>query len=56
MSMPKFIEKMLKKWCLKRYPLEVTTKVINVKYYHILVKKGKIKQWRIYDEHHNRIG
>ncbi len=49
-----FIERIVRKWCLKNYPLETTTLV--TKEYQIFVKKGKIREWRIYDENHNRIG
>ena len=47
------IKRMLTKWVLKNYPFLITTKV--VKKYTIYVKKGKIREWRTYDENHNRI-
>lgn len=53
MKMPKKVKNWLAKWYLKNYPLTVTTKI--EKKYVILVKKGKIKEWRTYDENHNRL-
>lgn len=46
-------KKQLIAFCLKNFPLQLTTK--TVKHKLILVKKGKIRQWRMYDENHNRI-
>lgn len=43
------------KFCLHEYPLEITTEKIYYHYKIILVKKGKIKEWRSYDENHKRI-
>ena len=51
--MNKLLKKILTKWVLKNYPFAVTTKVNKV--YTIFVKKGKIREWRSYDENHNRI-
>lgn len=47
------LNKILTKWVLKNYPFMVTTKVKIIK--TIYVKKGKIREWRFYDENHNRI-
>jgi len=47
------LKKILTKWVLKNYPFMVTTKVKIIK--TIYVKKGKIREWRSYDENHNRI-
>lgn len=45
--------KQLVAFCLKNFPLQLTTKTLKHKL--ILVKKGKIRQWRMYDENHIRI-
>ncbi len=50
--MKKFINKILRNWYLKNFPLSVTTEV----QYKIFVKKGKLREWRLYDENYNRIG
>ena len=47
------IKNLLSNWVLKNYPFMTTTKVETIK--TIYVKKGKIKEWRSYDENHNRI-
>lgn len=44
---------LLRKWVLKNFPFNETTKVKYIK--TIYVKKGKIREWRSYDEIHNRI-
>ena len=51
MKLPKFIKEALRKWCIKNFPLQETTKV----HFKTLVKKGKIREWRTYDENHVRI-
>lgn len=53
------LKKLLKPWVLKNFPKETKTE-IKIKYdvkriTTILVKKGKIKEWRSYDKDHNRI-
>lgn len=53
--MKKLIKKWLTNYCIKNYPLQLTTRVIEIKIFTVLVKKGKIKEWRSYDENHNRI-
>ncbi len=51
--MRKIIRNILTKWCLKHFPLKMTTK--NVVLYKVYVKKGKIREWRLYDENYNRL-
>ena len=51
--MKKIIKKILTNWVIKNYPFKITTKVIIVK--TIYVKKGKIMEWRSFDEKGNRI-
>tara|TARA_R110000851_G_scaffold92662_4_gene202161 strand:+ start:1776 stop:1943 length:168 start_codon:yes stop_codon:yes gene_type:complete len=51
--MENLIKRILAKWVLRNYPFNVTTKVLIIK--TIYVKKGKIREWRSYDENHNRI-
>ncbi|WP_299116981.1 hypothetical protein [uncultured Winogradskyella sp.] len=57
--MNEIIKRLLKKWVIKNFKEEIRseTKIINkVKHVKtILVKKGKIREWRSYDENHNRI-
>lgn len=42
----KFFEKQILEYCLKNFPLMITTKTRNVD--KIYVKKGKIRQWRTF--------
>lgn len=49
--MPNFLRKLLLNWCLKNFPLVTTTK--TVVQYKMLVKKGKIREWRVYDANFN---
>lgn len=51
--MKKLIKKLLTNWVVRNFPFVVTTKVNHVK--TIYIKKGKIREWRSYDENHNRI-
>jgi len=51
--MKKLIKKLLTNWVLRNFHFEITTKVNHVK--TIMIKKGKIREWRSYDENHNRI-
>ena len=51
--MNNLIKRILTKWVLRNYPFKITTKVNNV--FTVYVKKGKIREWRSYDENHNRI-
>ena len=51
--MNNLFKRLLAKWVLKNYPFMVTTKFKIIK--TIYVKKGKIREWRSYDENHNRI-
>ena len=53
MKTPRIIKNWMVKWCTKNYPLMITTKI--KKRFVIYVKKGKIREWRTYDEQHNRI-
>ncbi len=41
----------LHKWVCKNYPKRTRVEIIKT----IFVKKGKIREWRSYDEDHNRI-
>ena len=47
------IKRLLTKWVLKNYPLAVTTEVHY--FTKIFVKKGKRREWRTYDQLHNRV-
>lgn len=49
MKMPNFIRNALKKWCIKNFPLEITT------IYKVQVKKGKIREWRYFYSDGTRI-
>jgi len=51
--MKNLIKRILNKWVLKNYPFHMTKKVHHIK--TIYIKKGKIREWRSYDENHNRI-
>ena len=57
--MNKLLKALLKNWVLKNFPKETQTEVITIKKVEriktIFVKKGKIREWRSYDENHNRI-
>jgi len=44
----KFIRSLMLKWALKNFPLSVTTKTLI--YRKVFVKKGKIREWRIFNE------
>ena len=48
-----FFRKQIIDWIVKNYPLQVTTKTAT--YSLIKIKKGKIRQLRLYDNSHNRI-
>lgn len=45
--------KQIRAFALSKFPLQVTTKTAT--YSLIKVKKGKIRQLRLYDNSHNRI-
>lgn len=47
-----FIEQ-IKAYALSNFPLQQTTQI--EKYTLIKVKKGKIRQWRLYDKNHLRM-
>lgn len=47
-----FIEQ-IKAYALSNFPLQLTTQF--EKYTLIKVKKGKIRQWRLYDKNHKRM-
>lgn len=53
----KFIKRLLRLWhlkfALKNFPLFVTHKILVFK--RIYIKKGKIREWRIYDNEGKRI-
>lgn len=51
-----FIEQ-IKAYCLSNFPLQHTTQITQKveKYELVKVKKGKIRQTRLYDENHRRI-
>lgn len=51
----KLLKTLLKNWVLKNFPKETKTKYDVEKVKTILIKKGKIKEWRSYDVNHNRI-
>lgn len=55
--MKDFINKLFKKWLmswvLKNYPFNSTTKVHHFK--TIYVKKGKMREWRTYNEDGKRM-
>lgn len=51
--MIKHLNNLILKYCLKKFPQQ--TKIIEEKVTTILVKKGKIREWRTYDKDHNRI-
>jgi len=51
----KKINQWLTGYCIKNFPLQITTKTVEKKITTIYVKKGKIREWRSYDENHNRI-
>ena len=48
-----FFESLMLKWALKNFPLVVTTKTLI--YHKVYVKKGKIREWRIFNEDGVRI-
>lgn len=52
-----FSNQLLDNYLIKNYPLQRTTKTTTVleKFQLIKVKKGKIRQLRLYDNYHNRI-
>lgn len=51
--MKKIIKRLLTAYVLRNYPFAITSEHVIVK--TIYVKKGKIREWRSYDENHNRI-
>jgi len=42
-------------FCIENFPLQITTEKMILKHKVVLVKKGKIKEWRMYDSNHNRV-
>ncbi len=48
-----FIHWLLLKYAYKNWPLSVTTKTLI--YHKVYVKKGKIREWRIFNEDGVRI-
>ena len=57
--MNELLKRLLKNWVLKNFPQETENKVVVEKKIEriktIFVKKGKKREWRSYDENHNRI-
>lgn len=51
--MNKLLKKLLTNWVLKNYPFMVTTQVDHFK--KVLVKKGKIREYRVFDSKGNRL-
>ena len=51
--MKKLFKKLITPFVLNNFPFKITTHVENFK--RVLVKKGKIKEWRIFDSNGKRI-
>lgn len=50
-----WLKKKLTRWVIANYPFDAVVKTKTIKYYLVYVKKGKIREWRMYDENHNRV-
>ncbi|WP_445721036.1 hypothetical protein [Flavobacterium sp.] len=42
-------------FCIENFPLNITTEKMILEHKIVLVKKGKIREWRMYDSNHKRI-
>ena len=42
-------------FCIENFPLQITTEKMIFNHKLILIKKGKIREWRMYDSNHKRI-
>lgn len=49
-----WLKKKLTRWVIANYPFQATTETKIINYRLVYVKKGKLREWRMYDENNNR--